>query len=90
MVRADKYKLIWYPVGNRKQLFDLENDPREIYDVSGSSGLSSIRDDLMHVVAENCFGTDLKWVKNGTLVGMPEKDFAPSANRGLSDQRGWR
>ena len=72
------------------QLFDLKKDAREMYDVSGSSRLSSVRDDLMHVVAENCYDTDLKWVKNGTLVGVPEKDFKPSANRGLSAQRGWR
>ena len=26
MIRADRYKLIWYPTGNRFQLFDLEKD----------------------------------------------------------------
>ena len=36
MVRQDQYKLIYYPTGNRFQLFDLESDPQEMTDLSGS------------------------------------------------------
>lgn len=35
-VRTDQYKLISYPNHNRTQLFDLLQDPHEIYDVSDS------------------------------------------------------
>ena len=29
MITDCKHKLIWYPAGNRWQLFDLNNDPYE-------------------------------------------------------------
>ena len=30
MLRDQRYKLIYYPVGNHFQLFDLQNDPQEL------------------------------------------------------------
>lgn len=90
MVRAGRHKLIWYPAGNRLQLFDLNEDPQEMNDLSENSGLSSIREQLVHFLIQDIYGTDLGWVRDGTLVGMPDMDFKPLADRGLLGQRGWR
>jgi len=90
MIRAEQYKLIWYPVGNRIQLFDLENDPHELHDLSGDPGSAAARERLSDLLIRNLYGGDLEWVKDGKLVGLPERQFAPSPNRGLAGQRGWR
>jgi arylsulfatase len=37
-----KMKYVWYPYGNREQLFDLSTDPGECTDVSATSGHSQI------------------------------------------------
>lgn len=39
-------KLIYYPVGNIFQLFDLEKDPNELKDVSGDSAYTDCLNDL--------------------------------------------
>jgi arylsulfatase A-like enzyme len=36
MICEDRWKLILYPQARREQLFDLQNDPDELHDLSGS------------------------------------------------------
>ena len=43
MLHDGRYKLIYYPVGNRVQLFDLETDPEEFTDLSESESHVDIR-----------------------------------------------
>ncbi len=90
MVRADEYKLIYYPVGNRFQLFDLEKDPRELKDLAGQSEYSKIRSRLTGILKEELYGSDLEWIEDGELIGLPDRGFRPGPDRGLGDQRGWR
>ena len=90
MVRADEFKLIWYPVGSRVQLFDLNKDPREMHDLSEDTQLKDVRERLTRLLVENCYGSDLAWLQDGKLTGSPEKDFEPAPQRGLNAQRGWR
>ena len=90
MIRADQYKLIWYPVGNRLQLFDVDNDPREMQDLSGDPEYADFRARLTELLVENLYGCDLGWVQDGKLTGTPNKEFIPAPNRNLSAQRGWR
>jgi len=40
MIRIGRMKLIWYPKINRYLLFDLENDPYEMHDLSGDTAFS--------------------------------------------------
>jgi arylsulfatase A-like enzyme len=90
MVRWQEYKLIYYPLGNRFQLFNLENDPQESTDLSERSEMRSVLEDgLAHLIFE-LYGSDREWIHNGKLVGWPDKPFEKPANRGLSAQRGWR
>lgn len=90
MVRTDRYKLIWYPVGNRLQLFDLQDDPQELRDVSDDPGLADVRAQLTELLIENLYSGDLDWIKDGALVGLPDKPWVPAPNRGMNGQRGWR
>jgi arylsulfatase A-like enzyme len=90
MIRAGDHKLIWYPVGNRFQLFDVIGDPMEMNDLADSPSHAQVRADLTQLLTEELYGSDLEWVKNGTIVGEPDRPFEIPTNRGLSGQRGWR
>lgn len=90
MIRADQYKLIWYSVGNRFQLFDLDNDPCEMKDLSKDKSLSDVMDRLKKLLLDNLYGEDLAWIEDGQIVGLPDMEFGEAPNRGLSGQRGWR
>lgn len=96
MIRADEFKLIWYPVGNHIQLFDLKNDPREMHDLGTDPSCEKVRERLSSLLIENLYGKDLDWVKEGKLVGEPAKDIDHSSapefkpRRDLNGQRGWR
>jgi arylsulfatase A-like enzyme len=88
MVTDGRHKLIWYPAGNRVQLFDLAGDPREQSDLAEDSSASEVRQRLEAALIERLYGEDLGWVEGGRLVGMAAPDFTPSADRGLAGQRG--
>ena len=90
MIRADQYKLIWYPVGNRLQLFDLEKDPQELRDLGDAPACADVRERLSDLLVQNLYGRDLEWVKDNKLVGLPDRSFTPAPSRGLANQRGWR
>lgn len=91
MMRTGQHKLIWYPVGNRIQLFDLEADPHEMRDLAADPAYARVRAGLTDLLAGSLYGSDLdKWVCDGQLVGEPDKEFTPAPSRGLAGQRGWR
>lgn len=90
MIRADRYKLIWYPVGNRFQLFDLENDPMECEDLGQDPAHQSVVERLCALLRDELYGSDLGWVQDGKLVGEPNRAFVPMIEKGLVAQRGWR
>lgn len=90
MIRADQHKLIWYPVGNHLQLFDLERDPQEMENVVDEPDYAEVRDRLRELLIDELYGCDLEWVDGGKLVGLPAIEYEPEPNRGLSGQRGWR
>ena len=90
MVRDHHYKLIYYPVGNRLQLFDLVDDPDELHDVASQRAMTSHRERLTAALIERLYGDDQEWVADGTLIGRPEPPFVPVPDRGIGGQRGWR
>ncbi|WP_110637071.1 sulfatase-like hydrolase/transferase [Salinicola salarius] len=87
MVHDGRYKLIYYPVGNRLQLFDLTDDPEEIRDRVSDPDLSAVRERLVELMIGELYGSDLEWIENGQLVGLPASPVASSPDRGLSQQR---
>jgi arylsulfatase len=90
MIRMGAHKLIWYPIGNHFQLFDISKDPREMHDLYREMKDSDLIKNLKKILAENLYGDDLQWLKNGELIGAANKAFSPKPDRTLSKQRGWR
>jgi hypothetical protein len=39
---------------------------------------------------QEAWGSDLQWIEDGKLVGLPDKPFSPPPIRHLYGQRGWR
>ena len=89
MLHDGRYKLIYYPVGNRVQLFDLETDPEEFTDLSESESHVDIRRRLEAALVDELYGNDEAWIRDGVLIGMPDEETSPSPDRGLSGQRGF-
>ena len=90
MILDERYKLIYYPVGNRTQLFDLNDDPCELTDLAGKPDLAEVHAWLGSRLIENLYGSDLNWITDGRLTGLPDKEYSPPSARDLYAQRGWR
>ncbi len=88
MLRNGTHKLIYYPVGNVFQLFDLENDPDEMVDLADDPASANILGHLKDRLREELYGSDQEWIDNGAFVGKPARRFRPGPNRGLSLTRG--
>ncbi len=88
MIHEGRYKLIYYPVGNHRQLFDLETDPDEMNDLASESTHSAMLEGLTERLVAQLYGGDQSWVQNGALVGKPDKVFQSGPNRNLTSQRG--
>ena len=88
MMHNGRHKLIYYPVGNRAQLFDLEKDPDEMEDLIGQEEYARVEQDLRQRLAAELYDGDEAWIQNGKWIGLPDKDYVPGPNRGLTGQRG--
>ena len=88
MIRKGDYKLIWYPVGNIFQLFNLRKDPDEMNDISNTD--TENLKNMKKILTDELYGSDLKWLKDGLLIGEPDKEYIPVPSRNLAGQRGWR
>ena len=84
------FKLIWYPAGNFLQLFDLENDPDELIDLSKSSNFKEDLKALKNELIKNLYGSDKEncYFKNNELCGFDPGQYIPSQDISLSAQRG--
>ena len=90
MVHDRRFKLIYYPVGNQSQLFDIDNDPRECVDLAQNPARGKDLKRLQKLLVDNLYGEDTGWMKDGELVGLPAIEYVPSANRSMRNQRGLR
>jgi len=92
MVVDGRHKLIYYPVGDRYQLFDLRTDPDEMRDIAAEPAYSQVKARMAALLLDNLYGTDLEWIENGELVGLPdmertgEYDYSPT----FGNARGYR
>ncbi|WP_127583499.1 sulfatase-like hydrolase/transferase [Paenibacillus koleovorans] len=99
MIRTERYKLVYYALGNRIQLFDLQEDPLELNDLANDSSYKEVIRDLTDRLMSRLYGHDLQWVVEGALTGQPDQPFDllpvhPNCgvlkNRDLLIQRGLR
>jgi len=89
MIHDGRYKLIYYPAGNRVQLFDTQNDPCELRDLGDSPQHAKVRDHLKSLLIAELHGEeDEAWVQDGQLAGIPERPVTALPDRGLLGQRG--
>jgi len=88
MVHDGRYKLIYYPVGDHVQLFDLHEDPKELHDLADSADHAPQRGRLERLLIGELYGGDEEFVRDGRLVGMPDDAGPRGPNRNLSGQRG--
>ncbi len=89
MIRDARYKLIYYPLGNLSQLFDMRADPHELLDLAGDADHAAARERLEALLVVELREEELAWVKDGRLVGQPAGEWPqPRPNRAFSGQRG--
>ena len=90
MIRDERYKLIYYPVGNCLQLFDIDDDPLEQSDLAGSPNHADAQRRLTKLLIDHLYADDLQWMKDGQLVGLPDRVYEYPTDRWLGGQRGLR
>ncbi len=88
MIRSKEFKLIYYPWGNKIQLFNIQEDPHELQDLSSDQGYADILEDLTQTLVANLYGTDSAWIAEGQLVGAEDKPYKVQPKYGLYNQRG--
>lgn len=88
MIRDQQFKLIWYPVGNHFQLFDLDNDPNEMIDISGDKAHKETLERLQASLRSELYGVDLDWVEGDNFIGKPDRPYQWAPHRSLNSQRG--
>lgn len=88
MITDGRHKLIYYPVGNVTQLFDLAEDPDECTNLATSQAHAQPLARLTQRLIENLDDGDQTWVRDGHLVGLPDRVDLPPVDRGLHGVRG--
>ncbi|MCY4007598.1 MAG: sulfatase-like hydrolase/transferase [Rhodobacteraceae bacterium] len=88
MIRDDRFKLIYYPVGNHSQLFDMVNDPREMTDLACDPTHADTLRRLQGRLVSEMYGSDLDWITDGKLTGKPNRPYTWAPHRSLNSQRG--
>ena len=88
MIHDGRHKLIYFPAGNRTQLFDLEEDPGELMDLAANPYYAQIRTRLEERLIGELYNGDEVWAVDGKLVGLPDEEVNFGSTRGLTGQRG--
>lgn len=95
MIRCQQYKLIYYAAGNRMQLFDLSQDPKEQHDLLHDDGRQAVDEILLRLrgyLLDELYGSDSEWLVDGELRGIDTdhlgEEVYAAPNRGLTGQRG--
>ena len=88
MLHDGSHKLVYYPAGNCSQLFDLQADPSELTDLGDAPEWAAVRRRLQACLVEQLYGNDLAWMRDGELIGVPDRTYRPGGNKDLGSQRG--
>ena len=88
MVHDGRHKLIYYPVGNYSQLFDLKVDPYEEKNLIEDSKYDNEIEKLTQFLISQFYHGDENWAEGNRLVGLPNQSFHSKADFTLYNQRG--
>lgn len=88
MIRTQTHKLIYYPVGNHFQLFDLIADPNESIDIARESGQAQTLAHMKSLLRAELYGGDEDWASGEEFVGKPNRVYEWMPHRSLNSQRG--
>jgi arylsulfatase A-like enzyme len=69
MIRWSDYKLIYCPVTNARQVFDIAKDPLELRDVHAEPAYADVTRELEERLMAALYDEELNWVVNGNLIG---------------------
>lgn len=89
MTTDGTYKLIYYPCGNVFQLFNRSKDPEDKINLYGDPAYAAPAEKLMQYMMAHLHGSDLEWIQDGKLVGIPAHPFKTSPDYELYNQRGF-
>lgn len=73
MICTDRWKLIYYPAGNRFQLFDLANDPHESRDLAADPRHAERLRRLQDRLRRELYGADRAWIRGRRWIGLPPR-----------------
>jgi arylsulfatase A-like enzyme len=79
-----RWKYIWYPEGPCEQLFDLQNDPRELRDLGRLSDFESKRAELRGELLRRHEARGSKFLRDGRLLSEPAKPLVEAEVRNQS------
>ena len=88
MIRTDRWKLIYYPVGNHFQLFDLDADPHETTDLASDPAHAGTLADHKSSLVPELYGSDRDWLTDSQFTGKPDRPYNWAPHRSLNSQRG--
>ncbi|MEM9476967.1 MAG: sulfatase-like hydrolase/transferase [Pseudomonadota bacterium] len=88
MIHDGRHKLVYYAAGNRCFLFDLADDPCELTDLAEDPMYRDTLGHLKALLTQALYGTDLDWLEDGELVGLPNRRYRHAPNRSLGLTRG--
>ena len=88
MVHDGRHKLVYYAAGNHTQFFDLHSDPNELNDLAGQPTIANVQEGLKNLLISELYGSDLEWLSDGELTGLPNRTYRPAPNRDLGLIRG--
>ena len=89
MIRWKDYKLIYYPYGNKFQLFNLEKDAAETHDCIGEPIYKEVVTTMKQYLKENLYGGDLNWLQDDQFCGIPIGKMNQKIDFGIYNQRGY-
>lgn len=68
-----RYKYIWYPEGPSEQLFDLENDPKELLNIAGWQDYDTVRLKLKEVLLNSREAGAMGYARKGKLLTIQSR-----------------
>jgi arylsulfatase A-like enzyme len=79
-----RWKYMYYPEGAAEQLFDLENDPYELHDLSTSPAHEAKRQEMREWMMRRHVERDSPYLRDGKLPVLPRPD---ESERDIRNQR---